>query len=79
MYPIASGHIGMLVHKNHDKVRALLAVQPGDLLPCHQHHLQFDAEALGQGSHRAHLLWLNQIESAREAKAAEMRRQKRFY
>eukprot|EP00956_Cyclotella_meneghiniana_P003408 scaffold4129_cov82-Cyclotella_meneghiniana.AAC.4 len=38
--------------------------------------LQYDDEALGQGSTRARLLWLNQMESAREAKAAEMRRQK---
>ena len=62
--------------KVRDEVRALLAVQPGDLLPCHQQLLQFDAEALGQGSTRARLLWLNQMESAREAKVADLKRQK---
>ena len=66
--------------EDHDRVRnevrALLAVQPEDLLPTHRHLLQFDAEALGQGSTRDRLLWLNQMESAREAKLAASRRQK---
>eukprot|EP00956_Cyclotella_meneghiniana_P034271 scaffold103019_cov84-Cyclotella_meneghiniana.AAC.1 len=66
--------------EDHDRVRnevrALLAVQPEDLLPAHRHLLQFDAEALGQGSTRDRLLWLNQMEAAREAKIASSRRQK---
>ena len=64
--------------EDHDRVRTevrdLLAVQPEDLLPEHRHLLDFDAEALGQGSTRDRLLWLNRMEAAKEAKLAVNRR-----
>eukprot|EP00956_Cyclotella_meneghiniana_P018968 scaffold32061_cov39-Cyclotella_meneghiniana.AAC.3 len=59
-----------------DEVMALFDEQHGDLRSCHQYLLQHDYEAFRQGSTRECPLWLNQMKSAQEAKAAEMRRQK---
>ena len=59
--------------KVRDATREMLDVQPDDLLPCHQHLLKIDYEALGSGSTRDRLLWLNKMEAAIASKRATVR------
>ena len=64
--------------KVRDEVRAILSVQPEDLLPCHHELLRFDLEALGSGTTRERILWLNRVKSTIAAKKALDKKQKRI-
>jgi hypothetical protein len=54
------------------EVRHMMAVDPLDLLPCHQHLLKQNWEMMGATSTSTRLVWLEQMDSALAAKRAHL-------